>query len=103
MPLFAVAGILLVAISGYLYFGDDPVPDTANNPAAPLQTEPDEMPAATAASNEADEINLSETDMNPDENGGTLVNKADSREDSISLLDFPALKNEFNSFSKRRE
>ncbi|MFC1876553.1 tetratricopeptide repeat protein [Thermodesulfobacteriota bacterium] len=96
-PLVVVAGILLVAISGYLYLGGDPVPDIAKNPETPLQIEPAEMTTATAASNEADEIYLSETDTNPDESVGTLANEPDSREDSFLPLDFPTLKNELNS------
>ncbi len=97
MPLVVVAGIFLVAISGYLYFGGDPVPDIANNPAAPPQMEPAEMAAASAVSDEADEIYLSETETNPDENGGTLANEPDSTKTPILPLDFPALKNELNS------
>ena len=42
MPLFVVAGIFLVAITGYLYLGGDLVPDISNNLAVTPQVEPAE-------------------------------------------------------------
>ncbi len=122
MPLFFVAGIFLVAITAYLYLGGDLFPDISNDLAVAPPVEPIEMTSTSANTNEADEISLSETDttpvensdtlakepdsdeislseknLNPDKNIGPLADEPDSTEDLLSLLDFPALKNELNS------
>jgi DNA-binding transcriptional MerR regulator len=96
IPLIALAGLLLVAISGYVYFGRGPVPDAEDNPALPTQKEVVDVTKETTASSETDEIILSEKGMNSDENDDILANVSESEEESIPLLDFPALKNELD-------
>ena len=93
----ALSRVLLIAISGYVYFGGDPVPDDANNLVATPQNQSDQIMDESATPNRAGEMNLHETDTNPDEKSGTLPNENDLKEDLISMLELPALKNEMNA------
>ena len=83
--LFAGLAIVLLTLSGFLYFDYSSAPGTKNKESIPPETEQaDAGPAAPAASEAADE---SPAEM-------ALPREPDSKKNILNLLDFPVLKDQ---------